>query len=145
MGVSPRVLFLCTGNSARSQMAEALLRKLGRGRFEVYSAGLDPKDVNPYTCRVLEEIGIDTSGLWSKPMTLYVNKMYFDYAVTLCSDAEERCPVFRGATVRMHWPFDDPVAAQGDEEMRLARFRQVRDQISARILAWLDETPVAVW
>jgi arsenate reductase (thioredoxin) len=139
MGISPRVLFLCTGNSARSQMAEALLRKLGRARFEVYSAGLDPSEVTPYTCRVLEEIGIDPSNLWSKPMTLFANRMHFDYVITLCSDAEERCPLFPGATVRMHWPFDDPAAAQGTAEEQLAKFRQVRDQITACIQMWLNE------
>ncbi len=143
MGISPRVLFLCTGNSARSQMAEALLRRAAGDRFEVYSAGLNPQGVNPYTCQVLQEIGIDPSNLWSKPLTLFAKGMAFDYVITLCGDAEEHCPVFPGATLRMHWPFEDPAAETGDQEAMLARFRRVRDQISARIRAWLEEMPGA--
>jgi arsenate reductase len=136
---TPRVLFLCTANSARSQMAEALLRKHAGARFEAYSAGIDPGDINPLTIRVLNEIGIDASGLWAKSAELFRGRMHFDYVITLCSDAEERCPVFPAAAVRLHWPFDDPAAASGSEEERLARFRAVRDEIEGRILVWLQE------
>ncbi len=133
----PRVLFLCTGNSARSQMAEALLRKYAGDRFEVHSAGLEPKGVHPLTIRVLEEIGVDTRAHTSKPLTDYIGKTHFGYLITVCSNADERCPIFPGMGVRLHWPFEDPAAFQGSEEEKLARFRTVRDQIDERIRAWL--------
>ena len=136
--LTPRVLFLCTANSARSQMAEALLRRHAGGRFEVYSAGIEPSEINPLTIRVLNEIGIDASGLWAKPVELFRGKMHFDYVITLCSDAEERCPVFADTAIRLHWPFDDPAAARGSDEQKMVKFRTVRDQIEARILAWLE-------
>jgi hypothetical protein len=97
-----RVLFLCTVNSARSQMAEALLCKHAGARFEAYSAGLDPGEVNPLTIRVLNEIGIDASGLWAKSVELFSGRMHFDYVITLCSDVEKRCPVFPAVTSRLH-------------------------------------------
>jgi arsenate reductase (thioredoxin) len=134
-----RVLFLCAANSARSQIAEALLRKHAGARFEAYSAGIDPGEVNPLTVRVLNEIGVDASDLWAKSTELLRGKMHFDYVITLCSIAEERCPVFPGVTARLHWPIDDPDTATGSEEERLAEFRAARDEIEARILAWLHE------
>ena len=137
--LTPRVLFVCTANSARSQMAEALLRKHAGARFEAYSAGIDPGDINPLTIRVLNEIGIDASGLWAKSVELFRGRMHFDYVITLCSDAEECCPIFPAAAIRLHWPFDDPAASSGSEEERLANFRAVRDEIEKRILAWLQE------
>lgn len=137
--LSPRVLFLCTGNSARSQMAEALLRKHGGARFEAYSAGIEPSVINPFTVRALGEVGIDASGQWAKPLRFFLGKMHFDYVITVCSNAEERCPVFPGAAIRLHWPFEDPAAASGSDEEKLAKFRAVRDQIEARIQAWLKE------
>jgi len=136
--LTPRVLFLCTANSARSPMAEALLRRHAGGRFEVYSAGIEPNEINPLTVRVLSEIGIDASGLWAKSVELYRGKMHFDYVITVCSNAEERCPVFAVSAIRLHWPFDDPAAAQGSDEEKLAAFRDVRDQIRARIVGWLE-------
>jgi arsenate reductase len=119
-------------------MAEALLRKHGGGRFEVYSAGIAPTEINPLTVCVLDEIGIDASNLWAKSVELYRGKMHFDYVITVCSSAEERCPIFADTVIRLHWPFDDPAAAQGSDEEKLAGFRRVRDQIEARIVAWLD-------
>ena len=137
MADKTRVLFLCTGNSARSQMAEALLRKYAGDRFEVHSAGLEPKGVHPLTVRVLDEIGADTSLLTSKPLTTYMGKVHFGYLITVCSNADERCPIFPGMGVRLHWPFEDPAAFQGSDAEKLARFREVRDQIDARIRAWI--------
>lgn len=135
----PRVLFLCTANSARSQMAEALLRKHAGDRFEVHSAGLEPKEINPYTRRALAEIGLDMAGQWAKGLDTYLGKAHFAYLITVCSKAEERCPVFPGMGVRLHWPFDDPAAVEGSDEEKMAAFRRVRDQIEARILEWLGQ------
>jgi arsenate reductase len=134
MSEKTRVLFLCTGNSARSQMAEALLTKLA----DVFSAGLEPKDVHPMTIRALDEIGIDWSKARSKTLTEYLGKIHFGYLITVCSRAEEKCPVFPGMGQRLHWPFDDPAAVQGSEEEQLAAFRTVRDQIEVKIMAWLQ-------
>ncbi len=120
-------------------MAEALLREYGSDQFEVYSAGLHPKGIHPLTEQVLREIGIDTSGQYSKPLTDYLGKERFDYLITVCSNAEQECPFFPGAGKRLHWPFDDPAAAEGSDTAKLDKFRQVRDQIRQRINAWLAE------
>jgi arsenate reductase len=135
----PRVLFLCTGNSARSQMAEAFLRKQAGDRFEVYSAGLEPTEINPYTMRVMQEAGVDMSGQRSKSLQEYMDKVNFGFLITVCSNAERKCPIFPGMGMRLHWPFEDPAAFEGTDEAKLEKFRQVRDQIEARITAWLDE------
>lgn len=142
--IKARVLFLCTGNSARSQMAEALLRKYAGDHFEVYSAGLEPKGLNPYTIKVLEEIGVDTSQHYSKTLDTFMGKVHFGYLITVCSNAEENCPVFPGMGVRMHWPFEDPAAFVGSEEETLQKFREVRDQIDARVRQWLKEMDIPV-
>jgi len=135
-----RVLFLCTGNSARSQMAEALLRHYAGDRFDVYSAGLEPKGMNPFTVRVMEEIGIPLTGQSSKDVREYMGKLHFSYLITVCANAEERCPTtFPGVSQRMHWAFDDPAVAEGTDEEKLAKFRAVRDQIARRIREWLAE------
>lgn len=96
----PKVLFLCTGNSARSQMAEAFLRKYGGERFEVFSAGLEPSVINPLTVKVMEEIGVDMSGHFAKGLTQYLGKVHFSYLVTVCSRADEKCPIFPGLGAR---------------------------------------------
>ncbi len=134
-----RVLFLCTGNSARSQMAEALLRKYAGERFEVHSAGLEPKGINPYTVQVLEEIGVDTSQHTSKTLQNYIGTAHFGYLITVCSSAEEKCPIFPGMGVRLHWPFEDPAAFAGTSDEILNKFRSIRDQIDQRIQSWLAE------
>ncbi len=135
-----RVLFLCTGNSARSQMAEAFLRKYGGDRFEVYSAGLDPaKGIHPLTIKVMEERGFDMQGHYAKDIAQYLGKVHFGYLITVCDRAEQNCPIFPGMGQRLHWSFEDPVAFQGTEEEKLAKFREVRDQIEARVRAWLQE------
>lgn len=127
-----RVIFICTGNSARSQMAEALLRRRGGDRFEVYSAGVEPKGINPLTTRALAEIGIDISGARSKSLTEFLDEP-FDYVITVCDRARESCPVFPGAVENRHWGFDDPAEATGTEQERLAVFRRVLGEIDARI------------
>jgi arsenate reductase len=134
-----RVLFLCTGNSARSQMAEAFLRKYGSERYEAYSAGLEPKGVNPYTVRVMNEAGIDLSENRSKGVNEYLGKVLFQYLITVCDDAEKNCPsVWPGVNTRMHWSFEDPAAFRGTDEEKLAKFREIRNQIEQRILDWLS-------
>ena len=133
----PKVLFLCTGNSARSQMAEGLLRALAGEQFEVFSAGTEPKGrILPEVQEAMREIGIDVSGQWSKSVTEYLGKAVFAHVITVCADAEENCPaVFLGMGKHEHWPFDDP--AKFDDETRLARTRRVRDQIEHRLRSWL--------
>lgn len=135
-----RVLFLCTGNSARSQMAEAFLRRHGGDRFEVFSAGLEPKGINPLTRQVMTERGYDLAGQRSKDVFEFIGRVHFGHIITVCSNAEARCPIFPGVAHRIFWPFDDPAAVEGSDEAKLAEFRRVRDQIEARILAWLAET-----
>jgi arsenate reductase len=135
-----RVLFLCTGNSARSQMAEALLRHYAGDHFEAYSAGLEPKGMNPFTVRVMEEIGLPLTGQYSKDVREYMGKLHFGYLITVCANAEEKCPTtFPGVSQRMHWAFDDPAAVEGTDEDKLTKFREVRDQIDRRIREWLAE------
>jgi len=135
----PRILFLCTGNSARSQMSEAFLRKYGGDKFEVHSAGLDPTVINPFTVKVLEEIGIDTSGQFAKSLDSYLGKVHFSYLITVCSKAEERCPIFPGMGTRIHWPFEDPAAFIGSDEEKMEKFREIRDQIEKKIKSWIAE------
>ncbi len=134
-----KVLFLCTGNSARSQMAEAFLRSYAGDEFEVYSAGLEPKGINPYTIRVMDEAGIDIRSQASKSLLEYLGKVHFGYLITVCSKAEEKCPIFPGVSVRWHWPFEDPAEFTGTDEAKLAKFREVRDQIDQKIREWLTE------
>jgi arsenate reductase len=139
-----KVLFLCTGNSARSQMAEIFLRKHAGDRFEVYSAGLEPKGINPYTVRVMEEIGFSLDGQDSKSLTEYMGQVHFGYLITVCADAEEKCPsVFPGMGQRLHWGFEDPAIFVGSEEETLSKFREIRDQIDERIKGWVAELGVA--
>ena len=127
-----RVLILCTGNSARSQMAEGLLRQMGGDRFEVSSAGVSPTRVRPEAIEVMREIGIDISNHHSKSVEQF-NGQEFDYVITVCDNANEQCPVFAGRTQRLHWSFDDPPAVEGDEDARLAVFRRVRDEIAEQL------------
>jgi arsenate reductase len=135
--IKPKVLFLCTGNSARSQMAEGLLRALAGEQFEVFSAGTEPKgQILPEVQEVMREIGIDISSQRSKSVTEYLGKAVFAYVITVCADAEENCPaVFLGMGTHEHWPFDDP--AKFEDSSRLAQARRVRDQIEYRLRSWL--------
>ncbi len=131
-----RVLFLCTHNSARSQMAEGLLRTLGGDRFEAASAGTEARGVNALATRAMDEIGIDLRGHTSKTVDRFLRDPW-DYVITVCDHANESCPVFPGEVTRLHWSFDDPSAAVGSDAQRLAVFRRVRDEIKARIETWL--------
>ena len=138
-GSLPKVLFLCTHNSARSQMAEAFLRKYAGDHFEVYSAGFEPGEINPYTRRVMAEVGFDLAGQHSKALADFLGKVHFAYLITVCDRANELCPIFPGMGARLHWSFADPSAVTGSEAEKLAKFRQVRDEIKAQILAWLSD------
>lgn len=130
-----RVLFLCTHNSARSQMAEGLLRDLAGDRFDVFSAGTERTRVQPFAIAAMREIGIDLSAHSSKTVDVFAGET-FDYVITVCDRANESCPIFPGGTRRIHWSFDDPTAARGSDEERLQSFRRVRDQIRGRLEAW---------
>src|SRR3712207_5646278 len=127
-----RILFLCTHNSARSQMAEGLLRHLAGDRFEAHSAGTEATRLRPLAVRAMDEVGVDISGQESKTLERYLGEP-FDYVITVCDDANEACPFFPGARNRLHWSFRDPSRAEGSEEERLAVFRSVRDRIGERI------------
>ena len=127
-----RVLILCTGNSARSQMAEGLLRHDGGAGYEVASAGTKPSFVRPEAIAVMRELGIDISGHRSKSVDEFAGK-HFDYVITVCDNAKESCPVFPATTQRIHWSFPDPAAVEGSEAARLAAFRQARDAIRTRL------------
>ena len=133
----PKVLFLCIENRARSQMAEAFLRKHADDQFEVYSAGLEPSPIHPYVYRVMEEVGLDLKSHYSKGVDEFLNQMYFGILITVCAKAEEKCPTFPGLGERRYWPIEDPVAFEGSEEDKLQKFREARDEIEKRILAWL--------
>lgn len=136
-----RVLFLCTGNSARSQMAEAILRKYGGDRFEGYSAGLKPKDIHPLTIEVMKEKGYDLSAQHSKGVGDYLGKLLVQTLITLCDDAEKNCPtVWPGVNTRLHWAFEDPAAFEGSDAQKLAKFRQIRDQIEQKVKDWVAES-----
>lgn len=128
----PKVLFLCTGNSARSQIAEGYLRHVAGDRFDALSAGLEPKGLNPLAVEVMHEIGIDISAQRSKHVVTLLGE-FVPYVVTVCDNAQERCPIFPGTWRFLHWSFEDPAAATGSREERLAIFRRVRDQIITHI------------
>lgn len=134
-----KVLIVCTGNSARSQMAEGLLRHEAGDRFEVFSAGTRPSLVRPEAIAVMNEIGLDISHHRSKSVDEFLGRQ-LDFVITVCSSAKETCPVFPGNAKRLHWPFDDPAAVAGSEEVRRQAFRKIRDQIHGRIRLFLDST-----
>ncbi|MBZ5619615.1 MAG: arsenate reductase ArsC [Acidobacteriia bacterium] len=132
-----KVLVLCTGNSARSQMAEGLLRHEAGDRFEVFSAGTRPSQVRPEAIAVMAELGIDISRQRSKSVDEFVGQD-LDFAITVCDHAKEGCPIFPGEPKRLHWPFDDPAAVEGSDVVKRAAFRRIRDQIHGRIMVFLD-------
>jgi arsenate reductase len=138
-----RVLFICVHNSARSQMAEEYLRKFAGDRFEAESAGLEPGQINPLVTEVMREEGVELAGKQTHSVFQYYKEgRRYHYVIAVCSkEAEERCPVFPGIgrIKRLHWPFEDPAAFQGTDEAKLAKFRQVRDQIESKIKEWLQE------
>jgi arsenate reductase len=137
-GMKRRVLILCTGNSARSQMAEGLLRHLAGDRFEVFSAGSKPSQVNPFAIEAMRQRGIDISGQRSKHLSEYLDQP-FDYVITVCDQAAETCPIFPGKAERIHWSFPDPAAVQGNEAEVLSAFERVRDDLEAKLSAWVAD------
>lgn len=132
-----RVLFLCTHNAARSQMAEALLRWLAGDRVEVYSAGTEPSRVHPMAVRAMAELGIDIGGAESKSLRRFLGQP-FDWVITVCDQAAEACPIFPGAARRLHWSLPDPSATSGSEEERYRQFRVVRDRLLEHLRQWLE-------
>lgn len=142
--MAKKVLFLCTGNSARSQMAEAILRSLGGSDYEVFSGGTEALGIHPFTVQVMNEAGIDISAQWSKTAHDLYGKMAFDEAIIVCRRAEDDCPTIAGTTRKvLRWIFEDPVRATGTDHEKLAKFREVRDQIKARIELYLAEAAEA--
>jgi arsenate reductase len=137
MAGAKKVLFLCTGNSVRSQMAEGLLNALGSGQWKAKSGGVISSYVHPLAIQVMGEIGIDISKKTSKSMDQFINEK-FDYVITLCDHAAEFCPTFGGQGRRLHWPFEDPAGATGTTEERLAIFRKIRDEIKKKIKQFLE-------
>ena len=139
MSPRKRILFLCTGNSARSQMAEGLMRHEAGDLFDVFSAGTKPSLVRPEAIAVMKEIGIDISSHRSKSVDEFLGQE-LETVITVCDHANESCPIFPGHTQRLHWPFEDPASVQGTEDQRNDAFRKVRDQIRARIIVFLTGT-----
>ena len=135
--MKPAVLFLCTGNSCRSQMAEGWLRHLAGSRFEALSAGTHPVSLNPGAVQAMAEAGIDISHQRSKHVDEVLER-HPQYIVTVCDRAKETCPTIRGGAATLHWSFDDPAEAQGSDEDRAKVFRRVRDEIAGKIRSWLQ-------
>jgi len=136
--MNARILILCTGNSARSQMAEGLLREMGGGTIDAYSAGTKPGLVRPEAVAVMAERGIDITGHRSKHVDEFEGQT-FDYVITVCDNANETCPVFPGAPRRLHWSLPDPAAVEGSEQVRLDAFRRVRMMLTERFEQFLVE------
>ncbi|MCC7419112.1 MAG: arsenate reductase ArsC [Planctomycetaceae bacterium] len=138
----PLVLFICTGNSARSQMAEAFLRRLAGDRFDSQSAGRDPRPIHPMTVRVMEEVGISLETHRPKSIREFLGRESVRHAIFVCAQAEEQCPaIWPYSRSSMSWPFDDPAAVEGSDEEKLQKFREVRDAIRTRITLWLESQP----
>ena len=133
------VLFLCTHNSCRSQLAEGLLKNLAGDKFDVYSAGVEPTSVHPLAIKVMEEVGSDISGQQSKSVDEFLDKE-FDYVITVCDNARQTCPFFPGNHELLHWSLEDPAIALGSEEERLLMFRKVRDQLRDHIQRLINTT-----
>jgi arsenate reductase len=135
-----KVIFLCTGNSARSQMAEAFLRSMAGEQFEVHSAGLNPQGIHPLTIQVMDEIGLDLADHQSKSVKQYLGRDHFTYLFTVCGHAEENCPqTFLSTGIHRHWDFEDPAAFKGSQEKTLEKFREIRGQIQRKVEDWLAE------
>ncbi|MBN2005712.1 MAG: arsenate reductase ArsC [Anaerolineae bacterium] len=138
-----RVLFLCSQNSARSQMAEAFLRLYGGDRFEAHSAGLEPAPIHPYALQVMAEAGIDLAAAGHRAKSLieeYFDKqVHLGYLITVCSNAEAKCPIYPWGGLREYWGFEDPAVFVGTPEEQLAKFREVRDQIANRVKAFVEQ------
>ena len=137
-----RVLILCTGNSARSQMAEGLLRSLSHGAVQAHSAGTHPSHLNPLAIEAMKEVGIDISAHRSKSVQEFAGQR-FDVVITVCDNARESCPIFPGAPERLHWSYPDPAAVEGSREERLRAFREVRDDLYQRLQSFLESRRTA--
>ena len=133
-----KILFLCTGNSCRSQMGEGFMRQMAGNKFEVFSAGVEPTQLNPYAIKVMAEAGIDISFHKSKSVDEFLEQE-FDYVITVCNHAKQICPVFPGQYERIHWDIEDPVHAEGSEQEKLAFFRKIRDEIKEKCLEFLNK------
>ena len=131
-----RILFLCTGNSARSQIAEGFLRHMAGDKFQVYSAGVKPTQINPLAIKVMAEVGVDISEHRSKSAMEFIGQE-FDYVVTVCDNAKQTCPVFPGHYEKLHWSLDDPAEAEGSEEDKLKVFRKIREEIKDNVLVFI--------
>lgn len=140
MANKPGVLFLCTGNSARSQMAEGFLRHLAGDHFDASSAGTQPSVVNPLAIAAMREVGIDISGHQSKAAGSLLGQ-HFPYVITVCDQANERCPIFPGVVKRLHWSLEDPALATGTDAERLGVFRRIRDEIGERVRSFIADSP----
>ena len=132
-----RVLFLCTGNSARSIIGEAILNELGRGSFDVYSAGTEPRGINPFTVKALAAQGIELGGATSKHVSQFEGEA-FDYVITVCDSAAERCPVFPGVAERIHWSFEDPATVNGSDDEKLEAFNMTVHGMQTRVQAFIE-------
>ena len=133
-----RILVLCNGNSCRSQIAEAFIKQMTFNRVDVFSAGINPVPVNPYTVRVMKEIGIDISNQKSKSVNEFSNKS-FDFIITVCDNAREHCPVFQGSHTRIHKSFKDPANIKGSDKVKLEGFRKVREQIRSWVTEFIEK------
>jgi arsenate reductase len=137
------VLFLCTHNAARSQMAQAFLRKYGGETFSAHSAGLKPTEIHPMTRKVMKEVGIDLAALGHESKDIYdaylEPQVHLGYLITVCSNAEANCPIYPGVSERRYWPVQDPAAVEGSEEERMTAFREARDELEARVKAFIEE------
>ena len=132
-----KVIFICTGNSCRSQIAEGFLRHYGSASFESCSAGTDPGFLNPFSVLVMSELGIDISHQKSEAIDEYIHQQ-FDYVITVCANAEKNCPVFPGQVIHLHWPIEDPVGAIGDEDKIIEAFRSVRNELADKIQEFIN-------
>jgi arsenate reductase (thioredoxin) len=139
-----KVLFIGMGNSARSQMAEAFMRRYAGKSIEAFSAGLEPRPIDPMTIKAMKEIGLDMSSHYSKPISIYKDYMDFSYIITVCENSDKYCPSFlSGKATGLHWELGDLDDAQGIEEEKIGKFREIRDQIQNMVLAWLHERGIA--
>ncbi|MFO7820428.1 MAG: arsenate reductase ArsC [Halanaerobacter sp.] len=134
-----KVLFICTGNSARSQMAEAFLREYDSDNFEAYSGGLNAEGIHPMTKQVMQEAGLDISDQESKEISRFLGRKHFGFLVTVCRNAEENCPTFPDVSTRLFWDLEDPKAFEGSEEEKLAKFREIRDEVEERVKNFIKE------
>ena len=134
-----KVLFICTGNSARSQMAEAFLREYASDNFEAYSGGLKAEGIHPMTKQVMQEVGLDISEQESKPLKRFLGNMHFGFLVTVCRRAEKNCPTFPDVSTRLFWDIEDPKSFEGSDKEKLAKFREIRDEVEERVKNFIKE------